>query len=151
MRQGVPHPSSSLAVVVQELVEAEAAGVLFAANTVSGQRGQLVLDAAWGQGEAPVSGRANPDPWVVEAASGKVLEGRIARKEIRTALRDGETFLVPVPVELQVRPVLDESRAASLVALGRLVAGHWGGPQDIPLPWMLETRVTPEAGVALQS
>src|SRR2546423_1427668 len=71
-RQGVPHSSARLAVVVQELVEAEAAGVLFTADPVSGHRGRAVVDAVWGLGEALVGGRASPDRWVVDAASGRV-------------------------------------------------------------------------------
>src|SRR5262249_45475015 len=67
-RQGLSRATVSLAVLGQELVAAEAAGVLFTANPVSGHRGQVVIDAVWGLGEALVSGRANPDHWVVDAA-----------------------------------------------------------------------------------
>src|SRR5262245_61976370 len=112
-RQGISHAAVSLAVLVQELVEAEAAGVLFTANPVSGHRGQVVIDAVWGLGEALVSGRANPDHWVVDAASGKVLEARTARKEVMTAWQDGGTVTVPVPAGLRERPVLDATQLAA--------------------------------------
>src|SRR5262249_23624798 len=79
-RQGNPSAAVRLAVVVQEMVEAEAAGVLFTANPVSGHRGQMVLDAVPGLGEALVGGQVTPDHWVVDAASGRVLEARISRK-----------------------------------------------------------------------
>jgi pyruvate,water dikinase len=130
-RQGISHAAVSLAVLVQELMEAEAAGVLFTANPVSGHRGQVVIDAVWGLGEALVSGRANPDHWVVDAASGKVLEARTARKEVMSARQDGGTATAPVPPELRVRPVLDAAQLAALVALGRRAAAHFGSPQDV--------------------
>src|SRR5262245_53069839 len=121
-RQGISHAAVSLAVLVQELVQAEAAGVLFTANPVSGHRGQVVIDAVWGLGEALVSGRANPDHWVVDAASGKVLEARTARKEVMTARQAGGTVTVPVPAELRERPVLHATQLAALVTLGRRAA-----------------------------
>src|SRR5262249_13650271 len=120
--QGIPHEAVRLAVVVQELVEAEAAGVLFTANPVTGHRHQMVIDAVWGLGEALVSGRATPDHWVVDAESGKVLEARIARKEAMTIRTPDGTTTAPVPAELQDRPVLNETQVADLVALGRRVA-----------------------------
>src|SRR5262249_8399424 len=116
-RQGISHAAVRLAVLVQELVEAEAAGVLFTANPGSGHRGQVVTAAVWGLGEALVSGRANPDHWVVDAARGKVLEVRTDRKEVQTARQDGGTATVPVPAELQERPVLGATQLAALVAL----------------------------------
>ncbi|MCI0462291.1 MAG: hypothetical protein L0Z62_35515 [Gemmataceae bacterium] len=130
-RQMIPSSAVSLAVVVQELIAAEAAGVLFTANPVNGRRDQMALDAAWGLGEALVSGRVTPDHWVIDARTGKVLETHVARKEVQTARQDGGTRTITVPTELQERPVLDETQVAALVALGRKVAAHFGVPQDI--------------------
>src|SRR5438094_420958 len=104
VRQGVPHAAVRLAVVVQQLIEAEASGVLFTANPVSGHRGQMVIDAVWGLGEALVGGQVIPDHWVVDAATGKVLEARIARKEVMTAVKEGGTTLTAPPAELRERP-----------------------------------------------
>src|SRR5262249_15184535 len=120
-RQGVAHAAVRLAVVVQQMVEAEAAGVLFTANPVSGHRGQMVLDAVPGLGEALVGGQVTPDHWVVDAASGRVLEARISRKEAMTQPSGGGTRLVPLPAEVQDRPVLDDAQLAALVGLGRRV------------------------------
>jgi pyruvate,water dikinase len=130
-RLGLPPAAVRLAVVVQELIAAAAAGVLFTANPVTGHRGQMVLDAVWGMGEALVSGRANPDRWVIEARTGKVVEAHLARKEHMTACKDAGTALVPVPAPLQQQSVLNESQVADLLALGRRVADLFGSPQDI--------------------
>jgi pyruvate,water dikinase len=133
--QGISHAAVHLAVVVQELVAAEAAGVLFTANPVTGHRGQMVIDAVWGFGEALVSGRVIPDHWVLDADTARVLEVRLVRKEVMTAPQDDGTVTAPVPAALQERPVLDEAKLSALVALGRKAADHLGGPQDIE--WVL--------------
>jgi pyruvate,water dikinase len=129
--QGIAPAAVSLAVVVQELLAADAAGVLFTANPVNGRRDQVVIDGAWGLGEAVVSGQVTPDHWVVEARTGIVREARLARKEVRTTRQDDGTALQPVPAHLQEKPVLDEAQLAALADLGRRVAAHYGAPQDV--------------------
>ncbi|MGW0070387.1 PEP/pyruvate-binding domain-containing protein, partial [Streptosporangium sandarakinum] len=64
--QGVPHDDVALAVVVQELVPADAAGVMFTADPVTGARDRIVLNASWGLGEAVVGGLVTPDTVVVD-------------------------------------------------------------------------------------
>src|SRR5438270_13212024 len=93
--------------LVQELVAADAAGVLFTANPVNGRRDQMVIDGAWGLGEAVVGGQVTPDHWVVDARTGAVLEARLARKELQTTRTEHGTALLPVPAPLRDRPVLD--------------------------------------------
>ena len=66
-------PTVSLAVVVQQMVDAEAAGVMFTANPANGRRDEMVITAAWGLGEAVVSGAVNTDDLVVDKATGSVL------------------------------------------------------------------------------
>jgi rifampicin phosphotransferase len=144
-RQGVAHSAVRLAVVVQEMVQAESAGVLFTANPVTGHRGQMVIDGVWGLGESLVGGRVTPDHWVVDAG-GKVLETRVAHKEVRTAPQGGGTALAPLPAELRERPVLDEAQVGALVALGRRAADHFGAPQDVEWafaggrPYLVQSR-----------
>lgn len=130
-RQGISPADVSLAVVIQRLVAAEAAGVLFTANPVNGRRDQMVIDGAWGLGEAVVSGQVTPDHWVADGRTGTVLETRTASKEVMTVRRAGGTDTLPVPEEQRSRPVLDDAGVAALVDLGRRVAAHFGSPQDI--------------------
>jgi phosphohistidine swiveling domain-containing protein len=130
-KQGIAPGAVSLAVVVQELLAADAAGVLFTANPVNGRRDQMVIDGCWGLGEALVSGQVTPDHWVVNARIGAVLEARIARKEVMTTRQETGTVTLPVPASLQEKPVLDEAQVAALTDLGRRVAAHYGAPQDI--------------------
>jgi len=138
-RQGFGQAEVALAVVVQRLVDAEAAGVLFTANPVTGRRNQMTIDAVWGLGEALVGGRVTPDHWVVDSSSAQVLETKIARKELRTVNEAEGTTLAPVPQEKQMQPVLTEAQIAELVALGRQVQDYFGSPQDIEWAWTPET------------
>jgi rifampicin phosphotransferase len=142
VRQEIDPGSVALAVVIQQQVDAEVAGVLFTANPVTGRRTEMVVDGAWGLGEAVVSGRVTPDQWVAVGATGAVLQERLACKELMTVRADGEpvpgvggTLERPVPAELRNRPCLDAAGVAALVAMGRQVAAHYGAPQD--LEWAL--------------
>ncbi len=130
-RQGVGADGLSLAVVVQTLVPAEAAGILFTANPVSGRRDQAMISAAWGLGEAVVGGLVTPDALVVDKASGAVLERQIADKQVMTARVDGGTEEQPVPQALRRAPVLDDETAAELVRLGVQIETLYGMPMDI--------------------
>jgi pyruvate,water dikinase len=130
-KQGIEPAAVRLAVVVQEMVAADAAGVLFTANPVNGRCDQMVIDGAWGLGEALVGGQVTPDHWVVSARTGAVLEARVARKEVMTTRQEDGTALRPVPADLRERPVLDEAQVAALTELGRRVAAHYGAPQDV--------------------
>ena len=83
-RQDIDPTTVSLAVVVQELVFADAAGVLFTANPVSGQRDEMMITATWGLGEAIVSGAVTPDTLTVSKTSGKVLQRKTSEKQVMT-------------------------------------------------------------------
>lgn len=74
----------SLAIVVQILVPAEAAGILFTANPLTGARNQLMINAAWGLGETIVGVHVTPDIVVVDKASRKVVEYKISQKDVMT-------------------------------------------------------------------
>jgi pyruvate,water dikinase len=129
--QGIAPAAVNLAVVVQELLAADASGVLFTADPVNGRRDQMVIDGSWGLGEALVSGQVTPDHWVVDARTGAVREAHVARKEVMTARQETGTVILPVPAALQEKPVLDAAQVAALTELGRRVAAHYGTPQDI--------------------
>jgi pyruvate,water dikinase len=130
-KQGIEPAAVSLAVVVQELIAAVAAGVSFTANPVNGRRDQMVVDGCWGLGEALVGGQVTPDHWVVDARTGAVLEARVARKEVMAARDAAGTVLRPVPADLREKPVLNAAQLAELIELGGRVAAQYRAPQDI--------------------
>jgi pyruvate,water dikinase len=130
-RQGIGPEGVSLAVVVQALVPAEAAGILFTANPVTGRRDQAMISAAWGLGEAVVGGLVTPDALVIDKTSGALLERQTADKQVMTARVNGGTEQQPVPAELRHAPVLDDEIAAELVWLGVHIEEMYGLPMDI--------------------
>jgi phosphohistidine swiveling domain-containing protein len=130
-RHGIGAEGLSLAVVVQRLVPAEAAGVLFTANPINGRRDEAMINAAWGLGEAVVGGQVTPDTYVVDKGTGEVLRRQIAQKDVMTVRVDGGTETEPVPEDLRRAPVLEDGRVAELVRLGVQIEALYGDPRDI--------------------
>jgi phosphoenolpyruvate synthase/pyruvate phosphate dikinase len=131
MRQSIDQETVKLAVVVQLLVPAEAAGILFTANPVTGARDQAVISAAWGLGEAVVGGLVTPDSVTVSKATGEVLVRETADKQVMTTRVEGGTEEHPVPEELRDAPVLSDEQAAELTRLGVQIEQLYERPMDI--------------------
>jgi phosphohistidine swiveling domain-containing protein len=130
-RQNIEAASVSLAVVIQRMVEAEAAGMLFTADPVSGRRERAVINAAWGLGEAIVGGQVTPDTLVIEKESGRILSRETADKEVMTVYAEDGTQEQPVPEKQRLRPVLGDETAAELMRYGARIEEFYGAPQDI--------------------
>lgn len=130
-RQGIPAESVALAVVVQALVPADAAGVLFTANPVNGRRGEMLVNAVWGLGEALVSGAVSPDTLTLDKQTGKILHQSIASKQVMTVRTPTGTCEQPVPARLIRKAVLGKAQAARLVEIGRQIESLYGMPMDV--------------------
>jgi phosphohistidine swiveling domain-containing protein len=130
-RQGVPPEEVWLAVVIQQMVEADAAGVMFTANPTNGRRDQTVVSAAWGLGESVVSGTVTTDDVVVDAGTGSVVSRQTADKDVMTVTAGNGTREQPVAAARRRAPVLDDHAAAELARYGQRVEEHFGAPQDI--------------------
>ncbi|GGT39261.1 PEP/pyruvate-binding domain-containing protein [Nonomuraea spiralis] len=128
-RNGVPHDDVALAVVVQELVDADAAGIMFTADPVTGARDEIVINASWGLGEAVVGGQVTPD--TISVSGGRVTGSRVADKTVMTVRTETGTREEPVPEDLRRRPVLDPPQARELAALGERVQALYGMPMDV--------------------
>jgi pyruvate,water dikinase len=130
-RQGITPDSVALAVVVQELVFADASGVLFTANPVSGRRDEMMITATWGLGEAIVGGLVTPDTLIVAKATGKMIRRETSEKQVMTVRTETGTHEQPVPQEKRSSPVLRDRQAAELVLLGSQIEKLYGMPMDI--------------------
>ncbi|WP_458779358.1 PEP/pyruvate-binding domain-containing protein [Arthrobacter sp. D3-16] len=130
-REGVGPEEVRLAVVVQVMVEAGAAGVMFTANPSNGRRNETAISAAWGLGESVVSGTVTTDDVVVHAGSGTVVSRQTADKEVMTVYAENGTREQPVAAARRREPVLDDRAAAELAGYGKRIADHFGAPQDI--------------------
>src|SRR5215213_9478209 len=120
-RQGVDPATVSLAVVVQRMIESEAAGVMFTANPSNGRRNEATISAAWGLGESVVSGSVTPDSIVVEKRSGRVLSRETADKEVMTVYSEDRTAERPVPEAQRRQPMLDDGAVAELARYGKRI------------------------------
>jgi pyruvate,water dikinase len=130
-RQGIRADEVSMAVVVQRLVAAESAGVLFTANPVTGARDELMINAAWGLGEAIVSGRVTPDTMVIDKQTGTMKSREISSKEIMTVRLSDGTREEPVPAAMRKQAALTPEQAAELARLGIEIERLYGQPMDI--------------------
>jgi phosphohistidine swiveling domain-containing protein len=120
-----------LAVVVQRMIEARVAGVLFTANPVTGHRRQAVIDASPGLGEAVVSGAVNPDRFTVDTEGGAILERRLGDKRVEIVpVAGGGTRQVERSAGSDQACLADDQLRA-LASLGEKVEEHYGSPQDI--------------------
>jgi len=130
-RQGIGVEGVALAVVVQLLVNAEAAGIMFTANPLNGNRNQVVINAAWGLGEAVVGGAVTPDIITVDRLTGGVIHRDTAEKLVMTIRTKTGTEEQPVPGSLQKVPVLSDEQAANLTRYGTEIEELYGMPMDI--------------------
>lgn len=121
----------AMGVIVQRLVRAEAAGVLFTVNPLTGRDGEMLVEACPGLGEALVAGKVNPDRFVVDARSGKTLSAEIAEKKLKTALLEAGTHDVEIAESDRRRPALEGFDLAQLAKLGGAIAELNGWPTDI--------------------
>jgi pyruvate,water dikinase len=128
-----PPADTAMGVTVQLMVDAEVSGVLFTCNPVSGDPSMVALNASWGLGIAVVSGEVTPDDYLVSKITGEVVRRTVSAKAVeyvpdatgRGAVR------VDVPAERRDAPCLDDERLARLVAVAKLVEGHFGSHQDV--------------------
>ncbi|MBF9129960.1 phosphoenolpyruvate synthase [Plantactinospora sp. S1510] len=129
-RNGIDHRTVQMAVVVQRMVLPHAAGILFTADPVTGNRKVATVDASFGLGEALVSGLVNPD--VFKVRDGGIVDKAIAAKQLAVhALPAGGTQEVAVDPQRQEQPALTDPQVVRLVQLGRRIEAHFGRPQDI--------------------
>ncbi|WP_329143676.1 phosphoenolpyruvate synthase [Streptomyces sp. NBC_01456] len=129
-RNGIDHRTVHMAVVVQRMVFPQAAGILFTADPVTGNRKVATVDAGFGLGEALVSGLVNPD--VFKVRHGEVVAKAIAAKQRAVHARPaGGTQEVAIDSQRQEQPALTDAQVVRLVQLGRRIEAHFGSPQDI--------------------
>lgn len=139
-RRGLP--ALGMGVVIQPLVEAVAAGVLFTAHPVTGAPG-IVIEAAWGLGELVVSGRITPDHWEL-TSEGAVSVFHPGDQDVILVPEGDGTVETELPAALLGRAALSGADLAALVAMARRLDAVWEGPHDV------EFAVTREGVVLLQ-
>jgi pyruvate,water dikinase len=135
LKNNVDQKAVALAVVVQELVDAQKAGIMFTTNPVSGDEDEIVINAAWGLGEAVVGGKVSPDSITADKASGKVKTYEIAEKTLMTVRTKTGTTEKTLKGRKRKARVLSDDQIAALAGLAREIEAFYGSPQDIEWGW----------------
>jgi phosphoenolpyruvate synthase/pyruvate phosphate dikinase len=130
-RKKIDPSTLTMAVVVQPMLSADAAGVMFTANPLTG-KDEIHIDATWGLGEAIIAARWKPDHFVVEKNSHAILERVAASKNVMELVApSGGLQSVAVAEDKQDDLCLSDEQVAVLAAIGERVAAHFQSPQDI--------------------
>ncbi len=131
-KRNMPEEGVAMAVVVQAMVDARTAGVMFTRSPTSGDRSVITIEGAWGLGSAVVGGEVTPDHWVLGKVTGEIAVREISDKRIRhVPAAGGGIESVPVPEANRHEPSLSDAELQTLRSIGRQVERHYGCPQDI--------------------
>ncbi|VVB87751.1 Phosphoenolpyruvate synthase [uncultured archaeon] len=139
VKQGFDHSKVNLCAVIQLMVDAEKAGVMFSSHPSTGEP-VTIIEGAWGLGESVVSGSVSPDYYVVDKKVMKILERKIATKNILHTRdpKTGKTVELPVPDNKKNATVLEDDEILKLVELGEVVEDLYGTPQDVE--WAIKNK-----------
>ncbi len=117
--------------MVQQLVPADAAGILFTINPVTGGRDQVVINASWGLGEAVAGGQVTPDIVVVDRAGDGIVGYQVGGKEVMTVPAGTGTREQDTPAGLRATAVLSPDEASELTRVGLAIEELYGQPMDV--------------------
>ena len=124
------HSQVYIAVVVQQMVDAEKAGVMFTVNPSTGENIALI-EGSWGLGESVVSGSVTPDNYSVDKETNEVLSVVISdKKTMFVNDENGTSAQVEVPEDMRNARVLSDDDLNKLVEMAKRVEGNYGKPQD---------------------
>ena len=122
----------SVGVVIQAMVPSEVSGVLFTANPLTGDSGEVVINAAYGLGSSVVDGRVTPDTYRVDKATGQLRDQIIGDKAHQTVLeRSGGVREVAVAPAQRECPALSEQQLLHLSDLATRVESHFGDAREV--------------------
>ncbi len=136
--QGIPHERALMSVTVQKMVNSRSAGVMFTLHPVTGDTNVIVIEGAWGLGEAVVGGKVTPDEWVVDKNTLEIKERKVNKKTIAIVFNpekgENETIKLPdprFPLFDPDAPSLNDDEVKRLAELGNLIEKHYGRAMDI--------------------
>jgi pyruvate,water dikinase len=131
-KHALPEAGVAMAVVVQQMVDARTAGVMFTRSPTTGDRSVIVIEGAWGLGSAVVSGEVTPDRFVVGKITGEISVREIRDKHIQhVPAAAGGTVEVETPADLREAPCISDTELLALRDVARRIEKHYGRPQDI--------------------
>jgi pyruvate,water dikinase len=131
-KQGLPESGVAMAVVIQRMVDARTAGVMFTRSPLTGDRSVVTIEGAWGLGSSVVSGEVTPDRFVIAKITGEISVRAISDKHIRhLPAPHGGVLESETPQDIRQTPCLSDAEILALRDIARRVERHYGRPQDI--------------------
>ena len=130
-QQGLSVERPQIAVLVQQLVAADVAAVVFSANPVTGSRDEIMINASWGLGESIVGGTVTPDTFIVRKSDLAITSRTIADKQRMTVSVPGGTGEVDVPRFLRTQASLNDEQAIEMAQLSLTLEATMDRPVDI--------------------
>jgi len=144
LKRRFPEERVAMAVVVQHMVDARTAGVMFTRSPTTGDRSVVTIEGAWGLGSAVVGGEVTPDRWVLGKITGEISVREISDKAMQhTPADEGGVRPMAVGEERRREPCLNDEELQQLRSLARQIERHYGRAQDI------EWAVDRESGAIL--
>jgi len=130
-QQGLSVERPQIAVLVQQLVAADVAAVVFSANPITGDRGEVMINASWGLGESIVGGTVTPDTFIVRKSDLAVVQRVIADKQRMTVSAPGGTHEVDVPRFLRNISSLNDEQVIEMAKLALTLETTMEHPVDV--------------------
>lgn len=136
LKNSIPDEGLSMAVVVQKMVNARAAGVAITMNPSNGDRSKITIDASWGVGESVVSGLVTPDNILMDKITLQIVSEHIGDKHIELVPADGQLAQKAVEAARAEIRCLSDAEVAAVAGLAKRAEKHYACPQDIE--WALD-------------
>ncbi len=149
LQRSIPETAAAMAVVVQKMVDARSAGVMFTRSPSSGDRSLVAVESAWGLGSAVVGGEVTPDSFLVSKVTGQIMRRQLSakhRRHVRNPSGDG-VIDERVPADLQEAPSLSDEELGRLLELARSVEHHYAMAQDVE--WAIADGLPPDQNLFL--
>ncbi|MEO5913416.1 MAG: PEP/pyruvate-binding domain-containing protein [Luteolibacter sp.] len=145
-QQGFDHEKAVMAVVVQQMIFSESAGVGFSINPINGRLGEMVINSNFGLGESVVSGEGEVDQWTIDKSTRAVRSASIGRKTLKVMSGTSGTHEVHLGDAESAQASLSDGQLKDLADLLARVEEDYGFPQDIEWAfaddhlWLLQSR-----------
>lgn len=144
-KNNISRSERAVGVVVQAMVNADAAGVLFTANPVTNDTSQCVIEAVYGLGELLVQGAVTPETYIVAKDTGAVAERTPHRQRTQLVYKSGDNTELLLSEAQKKAAILGPSQIKELVQQARIIERHYGKPQDIEWAFSGQTLFTLQA------
>ena len=145
LRKGISH-LEGMAVVVQEMISAEVSGISFTLHPTKAKEKTLLIEASYGIGDMIVSGKVEPDGYVVDRVTLEIMERNVGNKSKRSICQSGRVEVIGVEKELVKRQVIHDKKIKEIAQTCLKIEKLFKYPQDIEWCisnnnlWLLQSR-----------